>query len=773
MLHPQYLKSGSLVEIPELSGHIQGNTLFKVMNVFAGGMGVCVHLHHMETGMQFALKGVRPDHILDQDSVDRFQDELRVWLSASMCSLVAEALAVVRINDAPCVLATWMPKGDLASALPSLTRPQKMEVLIRTVRGLSWVLDNLGVIHRDLKPANVLLDKDGLAYVADWGLARPVGSALASIGASLNAGMLDRPDRTQVGSFMGTVTYAAPEQILGASDIDHRADIYALGCMMFEFETGSPPFEGRTVAEIARQHIEKQPPKLGGWFKSTELGLEKIIVKCLEKKPGTRFANYAELDRALIEVAKKQDVALDRCVALKRYERTPLGEGHLKQDVILGRTHVQGKGEYELVEHDDVFPFLEEANNLMSLKRYDEAELLLRPHFLPVCLDLNDKWLPDHSVALNYACCLLQIGRQDEAIEIWTHLNAIKSKRPEFYANFSLALLSQGKWRAAKEMCLRGLRHYPNDPDILGNQTIALLNNGELDSAKESASQRLSVRRDIHGIEEAVGVLHSQAKAKRDADLPVAIADAKLAGDLIKEGLKINPRFYSLRIAEVQLRRFACDEAKVLDLCQAMMGDDDCPVIYRQLAFAEMAEKLAEGKQYKTALELLQRTSESLSVRLEALKMRILARRYMIGLKNSAGQKILMPEVRDYFLKQSEAKPPSDPVISAEILEWMDDVDGAISVLEHHLSTHPNNWEGNKAIALIYQRLGKNERALQFARLLTTFAPWRAESYDCLSYVAQRTNDPELALKAKQRGDEVFHKETILFEDLRTCLDEM
>lgn len=85
-----------------------------------------------------------------------------------MCSLVAEAIAVVRTNETPCVLGIWMQKGDLAHALPNLSPRQKLEALIRMVRGLSWVRENLGIIHRDLKPANVLLDQDGLAYLADW-----------------------------------------------------------------------------------------------------------------------------------------------------------------------------------------------------------------------------------------------------------------------------------------------------------------------------------------------------------------------------------------------------------------------------------------------------------------------------------------------------------------------------------------------------------------------------------------------------------------------------
>lgn len=174
MLHPQYFQRGSEIELPELSGHVQnGSPTFVVLGVHAGGMGICVHLGHIHTGRQYALKCVRPDHIGDKASLDRFYDELQVWLSASMCSLVAEALAVVRINEAPCVLSAWMQKGDLAHALPHMSREQKFETLVRIVRGLSWVHDNLTTIHRDLKPANILLDEKDLAYIADWGAGSP------------------------------------------------------------------------------------------------------------------------------------------------------------------------------------------------------------------------------------------------------------------------------------------------------------------------------------------------------------------------------------------------------------------------------------------------------------------------------------------------------------------------------------------------------------------------------------------------------------------------
>ncbi len=140
MLHPQYLREGVCVEIPELTGCMpDGGSTFNVIGTFAGGMGICVRLRHANSGTEYALKGVRPDHIGSQAAVDRFHDELQVWLSASACNLVAEAIAVAKINEAPCVLAKWMLNGDLAHALPGLDKVAKFETLLRLVRCLSWV----------------------------------------------------------------------------------------------------------------------------------------------------------------------------------------------------------------------------------------------------------------------------------------------------------------------------------------------------------------------------------------------------------------------------------------------------------------------------------------------------------------------------------------------------------------------------------------------------------------------------------------------------------
>ena len=393
MFRPEFFSPGRVLDLPELVV-VDSTTKFEVLDVHAGDMGICVHLRHSASGTAYALKCIRPDLVGDDRSLVRFQDEMRVWLSASMCSLVAEAIAVVRVNEAPCVLSAWMEKGDLARALPHLNSHQKFEALVRIVRAVSWVHEHLGVIHRDLKPANILLDGAGLAYVGDWGLARPVQQAMTEVTAAFAdaAEVLRRPDRTHAGSFVGTVMYAAPEQILGASDISFAADLYALGCIMFEFETGAPPFTGPTAREIANKHIRDAPPAIGGWFKRTPMGLSDVIARCLRKRPEERYLSYAQLEGDLLAIARKKGIDLSRCELTRRYDTSALGNGHIKQRTIFAGSAVEGPNGYSIVEFAEIKPFLTEAQNLIELGRHRDAEKLLAPYVVPEMIRQGEPW---------------------------------------------------------------------------------------------------------------------------------------------------------------------------------------------------------------------------------------------------------------------------------------------------------------------------------------------------------------------------------------------
>jgi hypothetical protein len=265
--------------------------------------------------------------------------------------------------------------------------------------------------------------------------------------------------------------------------------------------------------------------------------------------------------------------------------------------------------------------------------------------------------------------------------------------------------------------------------------------------------------------------LQRQAKQTRDKNLPNAVADAKSAWNLIKEGLSLNPRFLTLQLAEIQARQFAHDELNVVELCNAMIEADWCPRSFRQLAFEKMIETLADGKSFKSALDMIQRLGNSLSERVVAIKMRILARHFMIGQNDAAGHQIIIPEVRDYYLQTAADRSYSSPVIAAEILEWVGEAEKARTVLDTYLSAEPNDWEGTKAMALLRLRTGTSADALKYAQLLPQIAPWRAESYELHSYVERKANRLDVAEKATTRGDEVFAKEEVLFKELREYFD--
>src|SRR5262249_28751254 len=108
-----------------------------------------------------------------------------------------------------------------------------------------------GVVHRDIKPDNVLLSH-GAAVVTDFGIAKAISASRTGAGSAT---------LTQIGVPIGTPAYMAPEQVAGDPEIDHRADIYALGCLAYELLTGRPPFAGSTLQRVLGAHLA-EPPQL-------------------------------------------------------------------------------------------------------------------------------------------------------------------------------------------------------------------------------------------------------------------------------------------------------------------------------------------------------------------------------------------------------------------------------------------------------------------------------------------------------------------------------
>ena len=243
-----------------------------------GGMGVVYRAHDLALDRNVALKVLAPDLAEDERFRERF-------LRESKLAAALDHPAIVPIYDAGEI------DGQLFIAMrlvegTDLKRLLAEEGLLESERALGLlapVADALdaahehGLLHRDVKPSNVLIDRRGHCYLADFGLSRRMTDQAAAPGGEPS---------------LGTVDYVAPEQIRGGR-LDGRADLYSLGCLLYECLAGRPPFTGGSDTAIVFAHLEMEPPTLPG--------LEPVIEKALAKEPDDRYQSGNELIAAARE----------------------------------------------------------------------------------------------------------------------------------------------------------------------------------------------------------------------------------------------------------------------------------------------------------------------------------------------------------------------------------------------------------------------------------------------------------------------------------------
>lgn len=245
-----------------------------------GGMGVVYRAYDLRLKRLVALKLIAPELARDERFHKRFARETELAMSL-------EHPNVVPIYDAGDVdgrlyLSMRLVAGsDLRKLLQTerALEPARTLTICRQVASALDAAHAKGLVHRDVKPSNVLLDEDEHVYLADFGLTRRLDErgALRTDGRSL-----------------GTPAYFAPEQIEGTS-VDGRADLYALGCVLFECVTGSPPFGGGSRLETAWAHLEEEPPSVQALVPELPEALDPVIRKALAKEPDDRFPTCTAL----------------------------------------------------------------------------------------------------------------------------------------------------------------------------------------------------------------------------------------------------------------------------------------------------------------------------------------------------------------------------------------------------------------------------------------------------------------------------------------------
>jgi serine/threonine protein kinase len=258
----------------------------------AGGMGTVYKARHRRMKRVVALKVLSRRVDQSERFVQRFQREVEAVARLSHPNIVM-AHDADEAEIGHFLVMEFVDGLDLASAVQKngpLPVREAVECIAQAARGLGYAHEQ-GIIHRDIKPANLLRDVSGAVKVADLGLAR------------FNEKYGQSPEEmsalTQAGTIMGTVDYMSPEQALGLMTIDHRADIYSLGCTLHYLLIGLPPYHGPSMMAILLQHREGPIPSLCAARDEVPPSLEQVFRRMVAKKPDERFASMAEVVGAL------------------------------------------------------------------------------------------------------------------------------------------------------------------------------------------------------------------------------------------------------------------------------------------------------------------------------------------------------------------------------------------------------------------------------------------------------------------------------------------
>jgi serine/threonine-protein kinase len=274
-----------------------------------GGMGMVVAARHLQLDERVAIKFLLPGLLADADAVGRFLREARAAVKIRS-DHVARVLDVgTSPAGGPYIVMEYLEGGDLAARLKRhgpLPVEEAVDFVLQACVALADA-HGIGIVHRDLKPANLfcLLRTDGqlVIKVLDFGISKVSGATGPDAGMSL----------TSTTSVMGSPLYMSPEQMRSARDVDRRTDIWALGIVLFELLTGRPPFLGDTLPDVAIKVATEPPPSVQSLRADVPAGLEAVILRCLQKSPGTRYQDVGELAVALSSFgSSRAKVSVDR-----------------------------------------------------------------------------------------------------------------------------------------------------------------------------------------------------------------------------------------------------------------------------------------------------------------------------------------------------------------------------------------------------------------------------------------------------------------------------
>jgi serine/threonine protein kinase/Tol biopolymer transport system component len=268
-----------------------------VSRIGAGGMGEVYRAHDARLDREVAIKVLPADFAKDEDRLKRFEQEAKATSALNHPNILT-VYDIGEHDGAPFIVAELLEGEELRARLDegAIQLRKVTEYAQQIVSGLSAAHEK-GIVHRDLKPENLFITVDERVKILDFGLAK-LSDREASAGGTSGNEDATRKALTNPGVVMGTAGYMSPEQVRG-TQIDHRSDIFSFGVILYEMLTGRRAFQEESLAETMSAIVKDEPPEMTESNPNISPSLERIVRRCLEKKPDRRFQSTADLGFAL------------------------------------------------------------------------------------------------------------------------------------------------------------------------------------------------------------------------------------------------------------------------------------------------------------------------------------------------------------------------------------------------------------------------------------------------------------------------------------------
>ena len=262
----------------------------------AGGMGEVYRARDARLGRDVALKILSESFARDPERLRRFEQEARAVAALNHPNILG-LFDIGSQNGSPYLVSELLEGQSLREILRGGPVPSRKagDYAVQIASGLAAAHEK-GVVHRDLKPENLFITKHGRAKILDFGLAKLTQPSRS--GPADSEGLTVTSSPTLAGVVMGTAGYMSPEQVRGEA-VDHRTDIFAFGAVLYEMISGQRAFHRDTAPETMTAILKEDPPDMTSETKLISPALERIVHRCLEKRPEQRFQSAQDLAFAL------------------------------------------------------------------------------------------------------------------------------------------------------------------------------------------------------------------------------------------------------------------------------------------------------------------------------------------------------------------------------------------------------------------------------------------------------------------------------------------